>query len=435
MKTKIPTILAVLILMFAVAAGVFLVQNNQVFRIGASPEAAPQDVRVTNTGSSSVSISWTTDKATVGTIVWGDRVNQVDKKLPSTETEGQNVHLINLTDLTPETTYYFKVVSDGTEYDNSGIPWQTTTGPTLATPTQQTQIMSGKVLTATGEPASRALVYITGSGMSPLATQTTATGSWVIQVSEARTSDLNSFFNLTTNPVVQIFVQAGPSGVASATAKTNLDPVPDMILGKTYDFTTQTNPEDSNVPDVDLNIPEETTPSSKFNISESTASPTPVKTVTISNVKEDEVITTTEPEFFGQGPAGTTITISVHSEVPVTGTTKVSSTGTWSWTPPEGLAPGEHTITITWKDAQGVLQSLTRTFVVQAAEGPAFVATPSASPKTSATPKATATASATPRVTIPSTESGIPKTGTGTPTMIGIVMGIVLIIGAFILAL
>lgn len=421
---KIPTIFAVIILIFAVAAGVYLVQNNQVFRIGASPDMAPQDVRISNISDTSFSVSWTTDKTTVGSLKYGTAVNQVVTSQPSDETSGQNVHLVTINNLSPGKTYYFSINSDGTDYDNSGIPWQANTGPNIGTGSQA-KIISGTVMTATGQPATNAVVYVTGSGISPLSAKTTSNGSWVVQLGQARNTDLTEFITFTTNQPLQIYAQGGPSGISSAQATSALTTVPTLVLGQNYDFSTQQN-DGSDVPSVNLNLPSETTPSSGFNVPTGSGTPVPKKEVTLESIDHNEVITTTKPEVLGEGPAGTKVTITIESD-PITGTTTVAADGTWNWTPPKSLPPGEHKITVTWKDAKGILQTLTRSFVVQAAEGPAFVATPSATPRTatpSSSPRASASPSATPRITIPSTESGIPNTGTGDPAIILAILGI-----------
>ena len=403
--------------MLAVGAGVFLVQNQQIFRIGASPDIAPQDVRVSNISDSSISVSWTTDKATVGSLKWGVATNQVGGLMPSEDTTSQNIHLITLTGLEPEKTYYFKTVSDGVDYDNSGIPWQATTGSPLE-PSADSKIISGTVMTATGEPSEGALVYLTGTGIATLSTKTTTSGSFVLPIGNLRNSDLTSYADLSTNPILQIYVQAGPSGISNAQILPSLTAIPTMVLGKTYDLRNESNQNASEVGNVNLNLPADATPASKFDVSSTSAAPAAAKTVTLKSIDDQETLNTTKPELIGEGPAGTKITITINSTVPITGSTTISQDGTWKWEPPKNLEPGEHTITISWKDASGILQKLTKTFVVSAAEGPAFVATPSATPARIILP------SPSPRVTIPATESAIPQTGTGTPTIILAMLGL-----------
>lgn len=423
MKAKIPTIVAVIILISAVAAGVFLVQNQQIFRIGASPEIAPQDVRVTNIDNAGFSVSWTTDKKTSGSLLVGDKTNDITNPSPAVDTTAVNTHLVNVSNLKADTTYYFKIVSDGTNYDNSGIPWQTQTKVAANIP-NSSFIVSGNVLTPTSQPAGDAIVYITGAAAEPISAKTTTSGSFVLTVE-----------NASKDQVLQLFVQGGVQGISSAQFLAGSgDPLPAIVLGQTYDFRSQNQSQDSGVPQANINLPTEATPSSKFDVQSGTPSAAPKTTVTLESVDEKEIVNTTTPEFFGEGPAGTTITIVVNSEQEITSTTKISGNGQWSWTPPEGLAPGQHTITLSWKDANGILRTLTRTFTVSASEGPAFEATPSASPLIKL-PTASATPSATPRISLPSTSSGVPVSGVGAPTVIGILIGIILIVGSVVIAL
>jgi len=411
---KIPTIIAILILIIAVAAGVFFVQNQQIFRIGASPDAAPQDVRITNIKDTGFTVTWTTDKKTAGSVLVGESATNITTPVTALDTTAVNTHFVSATTLKPGITYFFKIVSDGTNYDNSGIPWQT---QTLAGPTTSTSsfLVSGNVLTSASQPASDAIVYITGPAISPVSTKTTTSGSFVLTVE-----------NATPTQVLQLFVQGGPLGISSAQfLASSANPLPAIVLGQTYNFQTQSQDQDSSVPNANINLPTESTPSSGFNVPSGTASGTPKTTITLESVDEKETIKTTKPEFFGEGPAGTTITIVVHSEENISSTAKVDSKGQWSWTPPAGLSPGQHTITLSWKDASGILRTLTRSFVVSASEGPAFEATPSAN----------ASPSASPRISLPSTSSGVPVSGIAAPTLIGIFAGIILIVGAIILAL
>ena len=424
MKAKIPTIIAIIVLISAVAAGVFFVQNQQIFRIGASPDVAPQDVRVTNITNTVFSVSWTTDKKTSGSVLVGDSTNNITTPAPAVDAAAVNTHFVNVANLKSGTTYYFKIVSDGANHDNSGIPWQTETKVAAKIPTSS-YIVSGNVLTSASQPASDAIVYITGALADPISTKTTASGSFVLTVE-----------NASKDQILQLFVQGGTLGISSAQFLAGSgDPLPAIVLGQTYDFRSQNQTQDtSGAPQANISLPTESTPSSKFDVQSGTVSATPKTTVTLQSVDEKETLNTTTPEFFGEGPAGTTITIVVNSEQEITSTTKIGSNGEWSWTPPEGLAPGQHTITLSWKDASGILRTLTRSFTVSAAEGPAFEATPSASPLIKL-PTASATPSATPRISLPSTSSGVPVSGISTPTLIGIFAGIILIVGSVVLAL
>jgi hypothetical protein len=114
------------------------------------------------------------------------------------------------------------------------------------------------------------------------------------------------------------------------------------------------------------------------------------------------------------------MTITVESVNPITDEVTIPKTETWTWSPPAGLDPGNHTVTITWRDTQGILRTLTKSFVVSASEGPAFVSTPSATlePETTSTPTPIETETPVP------TDIPTPVSGDLTPTLLLFMMGI-----------
>ncbi len=432
-KNKIPTFLGIILLIIGLAAGIFLVQNEQIFKSGASPQASPKDIRVTNTTNSSFTVSWATDKETSGFILWGESENALSKTELNEIGETSNTHSVTVQGLTPNKTYYYELSSDGVSFDNDGIPWQITTGPQLIDQSTSNSI-SGTILTATGAPADKAIVYITLAGASPRSTTTSQNGSWVVPISSARNQNLTSFVEINeTTTLIEIFVQAGPRGVATAQIyPIAAKPAPPIILGESMDFKNEPASNPGGIPKANINLPDDATASSGFEILDDATAPS-TETVTLENIEEGEAITSTEPEFFGEGPPGTAITITVESD-PVTEQTTINSLGDWNWSPPEGLSEGSHKITITWRDTGGILRTLTRTFIVQAAEGPAFESTPSATP--TATPTSSPTPSASPTPSIASSPTATPispasvatDSGNLKPTILYSIMGLGLII-------
>ena len=449
---KLPTILGLVILTFGVATGVLLVQGVQIFRLGAAPEGAPKDVRITNIGSSSFSASWVSEEETTGFISWGENQDVGTVALGDSGVSG-NTHLVNVINLRPETEYYFKITSGEKEFDNNGLAWQVKTAPTLET-TQKATLISGTVLTATGEPAANVLVYVVVAGASPLSSITSIDGSWSIPVSTARNKDLKSWVDLNEQPVIEISVQGGPLGVATAQVYPEAaNPVPPIILGQIHDFRNLPSSEEGNIPRSSVSPPSETATTPGF---EATSEATPTseeKSVSLQSFDEGEIITSANPEFFGEGPEGATLTITVESE-PISDEIAVSSFGTWNWSPESALSEGVHKITISWRDSSGILRTLTRTFVVQAAEGPTFESTPSAStptPTSTPTNTPTPTSSPTPVSTLTTTPSPtstptetptptptslitptpipeVPDSGSLTPTYVATIMGLVLLV-------
>lgn len=152
----------------------------------------------------------------------------------------------------------------------------------------------------------------------------------------------------------------------------------------------------------------------------------------VTPIDQGELIATSTPEFKVSGPVGQTVTITVRSD-PQSQTVAIDADGQIEFTPPEGLEPGEHTLEVEYVDQNGVLQKITRTFVVLAAEGttgqgglPAFTSTPSATlaPSPTSTPSPTATISGS----MPSTSAGVPESGVLTLTLTIFMMGVALFI-------
>ena len=445
-KGKIPTILGIFILIIGLAAGVFLVQNKQIFRLGASPEISPKDVRISNVTESSFTVSWVTDKQVQGFISWGENPTSLNRTELNEIEEKANTHSVTVQGLSPNTTYYFKINSGGVEFDNNGLPWEVRTGAQLTIPSSSI-LVSGSVLTAAGEPAQNALVYINVAGANLLSTVTSQNGTWVINIAQARSKDLASFVQIDEiNTLLEISTQISPQKIASAQIyPAAAKPAPPIIIGQTHDFKNLAPIQAGETPTADINLPSETTPSSSFIVPEEIPTPE-TEAVILESLKEGEVITTQKPEFFGQGPAGTTITITVESEA-VTDQVTIGSSGSWRWTPPTTLEEGVHKITIVWKDANGITRTLTRNFIIQAAEGPAFEATPSATPTptpsptplpaSSPSPTPSPTTTSTPAPLVTATPTSSPSTlldaGDFRPTLFYSVLGLIMIISSLIL--
>lgn len=440
---KIPTILGVIFLVVGVAAGVLLVQQRQIFRLGAAGGVAPLNVEISNITDSSFTVSWTTDKDAIGQVNWGTDT-QLGQTARQENSVVKKVHSVNVRGLAPNTNYYFVINSGGEEFDNNGIAWDTRTFPSIP-PSTTTSVISGTILDTTGAAAPDVLVYVSVDGSTLLSTLTTSGGKWVLSLSNARVGTGANALTTTQNSKLSVTVQGGPLGTATAVSGIqNANPMPNIIIGKSYDFSNSDSPEYAN-PEANVSLPDTSATSRLFsdNITSNEDS-----TVKLDSIDEGEAIYTTKPEFFGTGDPGTEVSILVESD-PINDSLTVSSSGSWKWSPPVDLEPGEHTVTLSWRDASGILQKITRSFTVLAADGePAFESTPSAStptPSPSSTPtptpvptvKPSSTPTATPlpteRVSIPSTQSGIPVAGSLTPTLLLSTMGIgLLFVGAYV---
>lgn len=419
MKTniKLPTAIGLLILIIGLITGIFLIRKTQVFKISADVEAIPKNVRLSNITSNSISISWTSDVESIGFVKWGTDNSNINKVVSEDDSTKSNVHFVTITDIKQSEDVYFKINSNGKDYNNNGIAWQSKTNSTEVS--SKTAILaSGTILNVDGQTASKALVYLTING-TVISGKTSNEGNFVIPIT-------NYISQIENNNIVEISVINGEQQSAQAVIYSGfIKSIPTIVLGKTYDFRSLTQSDNLTMPQSSLTIPESAEKSSRFEIVRSLPAQAGSADTNIESIKEGEIINTTDPEFFGNAPKSSQIEIQVESELQ-TGTVTANSNGKWKWSPPNDLESGEHKVTIKWKDASGILRTITRTFIVQASEGPAFVSTPSATPLVTNTPTATSTSTPTAVTTISpkSTVKPTPETGSLTPTIGLFIMGI-----------
>lgn len=456
-KKRIPTLVGMLLLLVGAVAGVLFLDESTDFLPRAAPEYVPQKVKITNISDSSLTISWLTEEPSIGFIKLGSSADQLDTtviderdQLTGSSNEFRS-HYITIQELKPSSTYYFKLGSHSKQlYDNNGDAFSITTGPPLSTaPSSDTAY--GSIYTPAETPAEGAIVYLSLPGATPLSALVKKDGNWAVSLSVARSANLSNYvsYDLTGTPI-DLLVQADNGDTSQVTTTTDNDqPVPDIILGENADYT-------GNEP-VYLQQETELTQDyeSQFTLQElEVTDPDSDTTITIDTIPADDtIINQTQPELTGSAPPGIELIVTIHSSQVITGNIVVDTNGSWDWTPPRNLELGNHTITLSYADEEGILHTLSRSFIVQAAESigdnlPQYEATPSATitpsptqeptpeitPSTtqSPTPSPTSTPSPTPRPTAPATISAIPVAGTTTPTIALFALGIIFLLSGLI---
>ena len=409
-EKRIPTILGLLFLIGAVFGGIFLTNQNTNPVSKASGTCDPVNPQVTNITYSSANISFTTSSECLSNVSVNNK-NFENIKLKS------KIHYFEITGLKENNSYQFVIISDGKNYNSDSFNFQTATKPNKTIPSSN--LAWGRVFTPEGQSASDAIVYLNIPGSSPLSALVTTSGNWNISLSTSFNESLTDWFTPPNN-VEENLVVLSPNydqtQIVSNTSRNN--PVPDITLGQN-NFSSPQNLESSSESLI------------KIETDLTTQQP-----LTITNPSDNETISSPKPDFFGTAPAKTKLSVKVESDPVYTDTVTVNDDGSWNWSPPANLAPGEHTITVTTTDNK----TISRKFIVLAAESsqPAFSASSSATITTTPTPTPT-TKKLTPSPTIkitntptttqvkttnPSTASGVPKTGTTLPTLILIILSI-----------
>jgi len=426
---RIPTILGLLILIGGLIAGIVLVSQQQNLGIRAGPTATPKDVKISNRSNNGFTVSWTSDVAVTGYLKYSD--NPTNLTLPAGDQRDQiagstnqyTTHYVDVTGLSADKTYYFEIGSGSQTYNDNSKPYQIRTAPTAAAPTED--VISGKIVTATGTASSGTIVYAEITGGETLSALTKTDGTWRIALSNVRNKNGDYVAYDKQQETVTIFVQAGIAGTATAiTSTANANPVPEITLGKTHNFAT------GEISPVITDLTSGTGGGAGFaTLTNLNQAPEATFSVKLLNpAAEGDRLATQTPEFLGTAPTATTIKLTLDT-TGQTGLSTASATGNWSWSPPIKLSLGSHSIEVFFEEA-GVDQSFRRGFTIlsaaEAAAGglPAFTATPSATPTVTATPSATPTPAPTPADLAPA--------GVLTPTYTLLILGIGLFVSGII---
>ncbi|HRJ40527.1 MAG TPA: trypsin-like serine protease [Caldilineaceae bacterium] len=184
--------------------------------------AAPSisDLRVSNIRDTSFSVSWLTENETTGDVVLASSQARLPAGLGQRVTATGTAHLVTLTDLLPETTYYFHVESGGLVDDNRGNFYTVTTGPTLVLPDSDN--IYGAIVEPVRTSVDSCIVYVQilasvtlGGRAEPsalLSVLTDSNGQWGLNLGNARTPELDGYYNYSSTVApLAVEVQCSPT--------------------------------------------------------------------------------------------------------------------------------------------------------------------------------------------------------------------------------
>jgi len=377
LNKRIPTMLAVGLILLGIVLTTIIVKVQTSFRIDATNSQEPQNVKITNLSDDSFTITYQTNAATTGSINYGN-----SKQLGNTQLEDlpKNVHSITVEKLGPLTKYYLVIISGQNTFLNNGVPFEISTGPSISSPSAL-ESLTGKIVLPDGKAAYGALVYLSADNSQLLSATVTKDGEFNFPLKNFRTSDLASYFKVNEDTVLKLEAinNSLKSTVSFQALETNT--IPTITLSNEYDFTKDYVP----------------------TASSSAKSGFPPLSVKSDNLrpqiltpKKDQSFTDQKPQLRGTSLPNETVEIIIHSDENIQTQVTADSNGNWTYRPPTNLSPGIHTITIKTRDSSGILTTIMQSFTVfaqgsQVSES----ATPSATPTQMITPTPTPTSTPT----------------------------------------
>ena len=247
-KFKIPTLLGLTIILIGIISGVYLSLRSQTLLSTAAPSAEPENITVTNIEDTSVVISWQTLSPSVGFVTFGQNNPSEQTVLDDRDSKQSKTHLVHyvtIKNLTPQTTYQFKVVS--------GKFFSKTSTFITATPSEPNgfQPIIGSVLDGTNL-LSEGIAFLSISDSVIQSSLIKTHGNFLIPLSNIRKSDLKSINLLGEEPAkITIISAAGKSSAAFKLSQNGIT-LPPLKIGESSDLTNITPSPTPNVLDLTI---------------------------------------------------------------------------------------------------------------------------------------------------------------------------------------
>lgn len=197
------TIILILLLPITAFAAVMVIR----YFIGASGETTPKNVIISNITSNSVSISWTTDSQSTGSVTVNSGKGDTAPFVDIRGTDQRKTHHVDIVDLEPSKDYSFTILSSDKRFgDEKGKSYKFRTSPV----TSQTPVPKPVYGSVEGTDKNDVVVYIVVEGdkkVYPASSATTATGKWIVDLSALRDPASKDLVNVSSNTNIQIIAK------------------------------------------------------------------------------------------------------------------------------------------------------------------------------------------------------------------------------------
>ncbi len=415
---KIPTLVGLLLVLAAVAIFGYAFDRVGPLLSHANASVAPASVMISNINDNGFTVSWTTTTPATGMITVESNNTKhgvvYDEQDPSLGI--YTTHTATFRNGNPDTSYRIKIISNGKQYQDKNGPYIIQTGPTLDGNGTGIEPAFGTVTTNSGQPAAGTLLYLTLENGQTLSTLVKPSGSWVIPLNLVRQESLRAFITISERIDETLVVRTSVEESHVLTDTLNDNPVPEIVIGKTYDFRKIQATEDAKKQLA--SAPPEVLGATATSI---------IGVIAITKPKDNQAIPTDIPLFQGTGIPNKNVTLIIGITKPIVGQTTVGNDGIWRYSPTTPLSAGRQSVTLTTQDAQGKPVALTHMFEVLKS-GTQVLG--------DATPSATIAPTPTDVPIEESTLSGepIPETGFPLPLILLLTLGTLLITtGGFVL--
>lgn len=239
-EVKIPTVLGLGILTAGLVTGVVLVTSQQILKSQANQPLTPKNITVANLSDTSASIFWQTDTPTTGFIQAGSTASlglTFSDERDQTSPQNRQLHFVTLTKLTPDTTYYYRIVAETLSYPRDPLNFKTTSSSIFS---PQPPII-GTVLDTSSRPVKEAIVTLELTGIQTLAAITKLAGNFILPLATSQVTErINS--ESTPSATLVVFDTLKRSRVIIRLPEAG-QTLPPIILGQNSDFSSPPSPD------------------------------------------------------------------------------------------------------------------------------------------------------------------------------------------------
>lgn len=255
-EIKIPTLLGLSVLVVGLIFGVYLVVKNPTnFFTRANISNAPTNSAVVNISTNTASIFWQTQDSSSGFIQLGTTKSLSMTYRDDRDSKGpqnHSLHFVTLDNLSPNTTYYYKINSAGIAYP-SGEPLSFKTSSNV--PGLGYQPIIGTIIDTNFHPVDEAIIVLNTPEAQQLATISKVAGNFILPLTDIKQTDLTTPFNLTKFKPIATLTIISPKQTSRVTIKLPLQnpTLKPIVLGQDLDLVPQESSSSTTFPPGDIN--------------------------------------------------------------------------------------------------------------------------------------------------------------------------------------
>lgn len=197
MRKRIPTLLALIVLVALIVFGIFLQIMNKRQNDALKAALVPKHELIANITTDQAAIIWHTDTPTVGSIKLNNQIINDDRDTSQTKT-ARITHFVTLQNLTANTKYQYKIRNNEFEFEDQNFQFSTNNDAIAQKQLNQPPqpAIRGSVMNQKNEPQDEAIVILNSKDLAPKATFLTLSGNFILPLTKLTNTQATDVANI-----------------------------------------------------------------------------------------------------------------------------------------------------------------------------------------------------------------------------------------------